>query len=184
MSQDLNADQQSCAGWIARFLKARGIDRIFGLQGGHIQPMWDHVARLGHPHHRCARRGRRGSHGARSRRADRRLRRRHGHRGSRRHQHRHRDGERVAGPRAGAADRRLHVASAGQYGPAAGHSSRRHSASGDARVAHLARCGSSHPRTRRSGGARHGRFRRARPGLHGNSDRRAAHQGCAATRAR
>jgi acetolactate synthase-1/2/3 large subunit len=47
MSQDLNADQQSCAGWIARFLKARGIDRIFGLQGGHIQPMWDHVARLG-----------------------------------------------------------------------------------------------------------------------------------------
>jgi acetolactate synthase I/II/III large subunit len=47
MSQDLNTDQQSCAGWIARFLKARGIDRIFGLQGGHIQPMWDHVARLG-----------------------------------------------------------------------------------------------------------------------------------------
>jgi acetolactate synthase-1/2/3 large subunit len=47
MSQDLNADQQTCAGWIARFLKARGIDRIFGLQGGHIQPMWDHVARLG-----------------------------------------------------------------------------------------------------------------------------------------
>jgi acetolactate synthase-1/2/3 large subunit len=47
MMQDLNADQQSCAGWIARFLKARGIDRIFGLQGGHIQPMWDHIARLG-----------------------------------------------------------------------------------------------------------------------------------------
>src|SRR5262249_60806259 len=33
--------------WIARFLKARGIDRIFGLQGGHIQPIWDHVARQG-----------------------------------------------------------------------------------------------------------------------------------------
>ena len=46
-SQDLNADQQSCAAWIARFLKARGIDRIFGLQGGHIQPIWDHVARHG-----------------------------------------------------------------------------------------------------------------------------------------
>jgi hypothetical protein len=44
---DLNADQQSCAAWIARFLKARGIDRIFGLQGGHIQPIWDHVARQG-----------------------------------------------------------------------------------------------------------------------------------------
>ncbi len=47
MSQDLNADQLSCAGWIARFLKRRGVDRIFGLQGGHIQPIWDHVARQG-----------------------------------------------------------------------------------------------------------------------------------------
>jgi acetolactate synthase-1/2/3 large subunit len=47
MSQDLNSDQQSCAAWIARFLKARGIDRVFGLQGGHIQPIWDHVARQG-----------------------------------------------------------------------------------------------------------------------------------------
>src|SRR5262245_37622734 len=46
-SHDLNADEQSCAAWIARFLKARGIDRIFGLQGGHIQPIWDHVARQG-----------------------------------------------------------------------------------------------------------------------------------------
>ena len=47
MTQDLNADQSSCAAWIARFLKARGVDRIFGLQGGHIQPIWDHVARQG-----------------------------------------------------------------------------------------------------------------------------------------
>ena len=47
MTQDLNADEQSCAAWIARFLKTRGIDRIFGLQGGHIQPIWDHVARQG-----------------------------------------------------------------------------------------------------------------------------------------
>ena len=46
-SQDFNADPLSCAAWIARFLKARGIDRIFGLQGGHIQPIWDHVARQG-----------------------------------------------------------------------------------------------------------------------------------------
>ncbi|HYC12780.1 MAG TPA: thiamine pyrophosphate-binding protein, partial [Stellaceae bacterium] len=44
---DLNSDERSCAAWIARFLKARGIDRIFGLQGGHIQPIWDHVARQG-----------------------------------------------------------------------------------------------------------------------------------------
>lgn len=45
--QDLNADELSCAAWIARFLKRRGIDRVFGLQGGHIQPIWDHVARQG-----------------------------------------------------------------------------------------------------------------------------------------
>lgn len=46
-ARDLNNAPNSCAEWIARFLKARGVDRIFGLQGGHIQPMWDHVARLG-----------------------------------------------------------------------------------------------------------------------------------------
>ena len=45
--QDLNADTLSVAAWVAQFLKARGIDRIFGLQGGHIQPIWDHAARLG-----------------------------------------------------------------------------------------------------------------------------------------
>jgi acetolactate synthase-1/2/3 large subunit len=44
---DLNADDNATAAWIARFLKARGVDRIFGLQGGHIQPIWDHVARQG-----------------------------------------------------------------------------------------------------------------------------------------
>ena len=45
--QDLNEDPESVAGWIARALKARGIDRIFGLQGGHIQPIWDFAARNG-----------------------------------------------------------------------------------------------------------------------------------------
>jgi acetolactate synthase-1/2/3 large subunit len=44
---DLNQDEQACAAWVARFLQARGVDRVFGLQGGHIQPIWDHVARLG-----------------------------------------------------------------------------------------------------------------------------------------
>ena len=44
---DLNEDKESCAAWIARFLQTQGIDRVFGLQGGHIQPIWDHVARLG-----------------------------------------------------------------------------------------------------------------------------------------
>ncbi len=44
---DLNSAPDSCAEWIARFLEARNVDRIFGLQGGHIQPIWDHVARRG-----------------------------------------------------------------------------------------------------------------------------------------
>jgi acetolactate synthase I/II/III large subunit len=44
---DLNTDEQSCAAWIARFLQARGVDRVFGLQGGHIQPIWDFLGRLG-----------------------------------------------------------------------------------------------------------------------------------------
>jgi acetolactate synthase I/II/III large subunit len=44
---DLNTDESATAAWVARFLKARGVDRVFGLQGGHIQPIWDHVARQG-----------------------------------------------------------------------------------------------------------------------------------------
>lgn len=46
-ARDLNASRTSVAAWIARALKARGITRIFGLQGGHIQPIWDHAAQLG-----------------------------------------------------------------------------------------------------------------------------------------
>ena len=45
--ENAGSTDRSCAAWIAQFLKARGIDRIFGLQGGHIQPIWDHAARLG-----------------------------------------------------------------------------------------------------------------------------------------
>jgi acetolactate synthase I/II/III large subunit len=33
----------SAAGVIARFLKARGVDRVFGLCGGHIMPIWMRV---------------------------------------------------------------------------------------------------------------------------------------------
>jgi acetolactate synthase I/II/III large subunit len=40
-------DRPSVAEWIARFLQGRGVDRIFGLQGGHIQPIWDWLGRLG-----------------------------------------------------------------------------------------------------------------------------------------
>lgn len=32
---------------VVDFLTARGVDRVFGLQGGHIQPIWDHLARAG-----------------------------------------------------------------------------------------------------------------------------------------
>lgn len=42
--QDLNRDPLSVAAWIAKLLRKRGVDRIFGLQGGHIQPIWDHTA--------------------------------------------------------------------------------------------------------------------------------------------
>lgn len=45
--QDLNTDELSVAAWIAKALKQRGVDKIFGLQGGHIQPIWDHAARQG-----------------------------------------------------------------------------------------------------------------------------------------
>jgi acetolactate synthase-1/2/3 large subunit len=41
------SDPRSVAEWVARFLVARGVDRIFGLQGGHIQPIWDHLHQLG-----------------------------------------------------------------------------------------------------------------------------------------
>ena len=44
---DLGAGEQTAAAWIAKFLQRRGIDRVFGLQGGHIQPIWDWLGRLG-----------------------------------------------------------------------------------------------------------------------------------------
>lgn len=44
---DLNTDQHSVAAWIALCLKRRGVTRVFGLQGGHIQPIWDFIARNG-----------------------------------------------------------------------------------------------------------------------------------------
>ena len=32
---------------VTRFLVEHGVDRVFGLQGGHIQPIWDRLARRG-----------------------------------------------------------------------------------------------------------------------------------------
>jgi acetolactate synthase-1/2/3 large subunit len=45
--QDLNTDNNSCAAWIAKFLINRKVEFVFGLQGGHIQPIWDHCYKLG-----------------------------------------------------------------------------------------------------------------------------------------
>jgi len=44
---DVNTGHGSAAELVVRFLIARGVDRVYGLQGGHIQPMWDHLARRG-----------------------------------------------------------------------------------------------------------------------------------------
>ena len=38
---------RSVAELVADMLVARGVDRIFGLQGGHIQPIWDQLAQRG-----------------------------------------------------------------------------------------------------------------------------------------
>ena len=38
---------RSVAGWVARFVAARGPARVFGLQGGHIQPIWDELVQAG-----------------------------------------------------------------------------------------------------------------------------------------
>jgi acetolactate synthase-1/2/3 large subunit len=41
------ATAKSVAELTVHFLVAKGVDRVFGLQGGHIQPIWDHLARAG-----------------------------------------------------------------------------------------------------------------------------------------
>ena len=35
------------AALVVDFLAARGVDRVFGLQGGHIQPIWDVLGQRG-----------------------------------------------------------------------------------------------------------------------------------------
>ncbi len=42
-----NAGPVQVAEVVARFLSEHGVDRVFGLQGGHIQPIWDQLARRG-----------------------------------------------------------------------------------------------------------------------------------------
>ena len=38
---------RSVAELVVDFLVARGADRVFGLQGGHIQPIWDQLGQRG-----------------------------------------------------------------------------------------------------------------------------------------
>src|SRR3954470_8515757 len=38
---------RSVAQLVVEFLAARNVDRVFGLQGGHIQPIWDQLAQRG-----------------------------------------------------------------------------------------------------------------------------------------
>jgi acetolactate synthase-1/2/3 large subunit len=49
MAIDLGSGEKSVAARIAKFLKERGVTRVFGLQGGHIQPIWDWIALLDIP---------------------------------------------------------------------------------------------------------------------------------------
>ena len=47
MSNDFNKDNNSVAAWIVKFLIKRKVKVIYGLQGGHIQPIWDFCYKLG-----------------------------------------------------------------------------------------------------------------------------------------
>ena len=45
--EGLKIESSTIAVLIAKFLKERGIDRIFGLVGGHTQDIWMEAARFG-----------------------------------------------------------------------------------------------------------------------------------------
>lgn len=47
MTTDTIGDRRTAAQLVAASLKAKGVERIYGLVGGHIQPIWDAAARLG-----------------------------------------------------------------------------------------------------------------------------------------
>ncbi len=130
---------QSAAALVARFLKARGVDRVFALCGGHIMPIWMRLDAEGHPHRRRARRARRRLHGACACRADRRPRGGAGHRRPRRHQCDDRHRQCPRGARAGAGPVGHAAAGAGEPRRAAGHGAHRVRAPADPLRAHRAR---------------------------------------------
>ncbi len=43
----MNITSRTTAEWVVEFLVAQGVDRVYGLQGGHIQPIWDQLAQRG-----------------------------------------------------------------------------------------------------------------------------------------
>src|SRR3954468_16670569 len=43
----MSVTPQPVASLVAQLLRGHGVRRVFGLQGGHIQPIWDQLARLG-----------------------------------------------------------------------------------------------------------------------------------------
>jgi acetolactate synthase-1/2/3 large subunit len=47
ISDPVQQPGQTVAELIARYLRWRGVRRVYGLCGGHIQPLWDALARLG-----------------------------------------------------------------------------------------------------------------------------------------
>ena len=47
MNVEATASPATVASLIADFLVANGVTRVFGLQGGHVQPVWDQLARRG-----------------------------------------------------------------------------------------------------------------------------------------
>ncbi len=46
-ARNRKTNSRTVACLIAKFLAHRGVRRIYGLCGGHIQPIWDEAARLG-----------------------------------------------------------------------------------------------------------------------------------------
>jgi acetolactate synthase-1/2/3 large subunit len=47
MTNGAAAPSATVAQLLAKYVKAQGVTRVFGLQGGHIQPLWDELDRLG-----------------------------------------------------------------------------------------------------------------------------------------
>ena len=47
INKDLNDNENSVAAWVVKFLVMRNVKVLFGLQGGHIQPIWDFCYKLG-----------------------------------------------------------------------------------------------------------------------------------------